>query len=224
MTLIGVAMRVVSQAWAEQVLEHPFSQRLEIAADVEVTAAKIIAASVEILLLVGLLIGRIVGAVLAGMGAAGQHAGDGTTKQYTAGNAHRRLCRASQEAATALSAPVVVVALLAAIPGPTTFRAPRRLRFVTTEEPTEEAAGWTLAGLKLLDPLLCLPQGLLLDEDGLGHIVGRRRKFAQPLLDLRFGIAISRLAVAGHVFDTVEQAIDGLLVLLVRHVPTPWSK
>jgi hypothetical protein len=41
------------------------------------------------------------------------------------------------------------------------------------------------------------------------------------MLDQRLGVTVTRRAVAGHVLDAVEQAVDSLLVLLVRHVPTP---
>ena len=57
MTLIGVAMRMVWPRWTERVLERPFRCRLEIAADIEVAAAEIIATGIEIMVLVGLLIG-----------------------------------------------------------------------------------------------------------------------------------------------------------------------
>src|SRR5690554_5051095 len=151
------------------------------------------------------------------IGTAGQHAGDRTAQQHAARHAQRRL-RCTRQKTTTLPAPVLNIRL--AVPWPAwPCRAPRRL--VIPERASQEPSGGTLPGLELLDPLLRLPQRPFLDQYGLRHVVGRRRVFPQPLLDQRLCVPITRRAVARHILDTVEQAVNGLLVLLVRHLSTP---
>lgn len=190
---------------------------LEIAADIEVAAAEVIAAGVEILL--GAWIGGAVGAMFLGMRTTGQHAGNGAAEQHPASDTHCGLRRTGEEASATLPAPIIV--FLPAIPGPPARRAALGLWLIATKEAAKEATRGSLTGFELLDALLRLPQRLFLDQDGLGHVVGRGRKFPKPLLDERFGVAVARLAVARDVLDAVEQPVNGLLVLLVRHVPTP---
>ena len=122
--------------WTERALERPFTRRLEIAADVEIPAVEVIAAGVKIL--ISVLIGRGIGAMLLGMRAAAQHAGNGAAQQHATGHAHGSLCSAGQKSAAG-TAPVIVV-LRSAIPGTPPRRAARRLWFIAPEQAAEETA------------------------------------------------------------------------------------
>lgn len=63
-------------------------------------------------------------------------------------------------------------------------------------------------GFQLLVLLVEALDCRLLHQDGLGHVVRRRRLLAQVLLDARLGLRVTRLAWVFSLLDAAEQAVD----------------
>jgi len=80
-------------------------------------------------------------------------------------------------------------------------------------------AGLLQLGLQLLVLLVEALDCRLLHQDGLGHVVRRRRLLAQVLLDARLGLRVTRLARVFGLPDAAEQAVDQGLFFNVHGRP-----